>query len=114
MPVTADVPVAGMQIERALRRDLHLDANAAMHVEVKAPLVRRMYLQIDFVRILTFRNTDTAAADGDSRRSAHATAIVLLTPRVTSMEASLVSTWRAGIVADLVGLGPFVSKSGEA
>ena len=102
-----------MQIQRRLRRNLHLDPHALMHAEVNAPLVRHMDLQINFVGVLVLGHAHARVADGvavrdDVHRNGVADAAGHFDGRVVGVDV------QTGIVADLVGLVPLVRGSERA
>ena len=90
--------VTGMQIESGLRWNLHLDAHALMHADVKSPLVGNMDLQVDLVAVLTLGDAHAGVANAVAVGSYMGRDRVARTPRVISMEASLVSTRKLALL----------------
>src|ERR1035437_4835192 len=111
--IDCDVAVARVQVESGFRGNLHLDAHSSMRADVDAPTTtRHVDLQVYLVAILVLGDAHAAASDVEALANHTCGDGAAGSPRDLHRGIVGIDT-QAGLVANLVSLGPFLGEGGR-
>src|ERR1039457_2985662 len=111
--IDCDVAVARVQVQSGFRGNLHLDAHSSMRADVDAPTTtRHVDLQVDLVAILVPGDAHAAASDVEALANHTCGDGAAGSPRDLNRGIVGIHT-QAGLVANLVSLGPFLGEGGN-